>query len=376
MGSPAVGWKTPGVWKHEEPLEPEPEATPVVFHVFGSPKREPSQPESMEQRATREREREASRPFHQFVYQVSKERERMQDQRRRADIVSDPVDISTHAYEVVKDTWTERGVWNTKWGVLPGMSWKHEQPLQDKVREEMGDVTPPFQGVPGFSSPQTEGEPSRNVVRFTVPDEPRQASRETSPSQSLFGWAGSTQMPNEASPGQQRFGGAATISPPKEASPGRNIFGKSSSSQAPRDAPPGQGLFAETSLSQEPGEAPLRQNIFGRAEPDQAPEGAPPRQELFATAVEYQTSKGAAPGSSPTRAVFLSGDWRVTSGDVERLFGHLPPKEPSEASRGASPYLNFPSEPLHQPNHHTITPLVPRARLDGSHRHPWTLRYH
>jgi hypothetical protein len=36
------------------------------------------------------------------------------------------------AYENVKNTWTKREIWNRRWGILPGMSWKHEGPLGEE----------------------------------------------------------------------------------------------------------------------------------------------------------------------------------------------------------------------------------------------------
>jgi hypothetical protein len=42
-------------------------------------------------------------------------------------------DINTRAYENVKNTWTKRGIWNRRWGILPGMSWKHEEPLEEET---------------------------------------------------------------------------------------------------------------------------------------------------------------------------------------------------------------------------------------------------
>ncbi|KAK1765048.1 hypothetical protein QBC33DRAFT_545600 [Phialemonium atrogriseum] len=36
-------------------------------------------------------------------------------------------------------------IWNKRWGILPGMSWKHEQPLNDFLRQEMGDDAVPTQ---------------------------------------------------------------------------------------------------------------------------------------------------------------------------------------------------------------------------------------
>jgi hypothetical protein len=42
-----------------------------------------------------------------------------------------PLDIGTTAYENIRSTWLRRLIWDKKWGTLPGMSWKHERPLED-----------------------------------------------------------------------------------------------------------------------------------------------------------------------------------------------------------------------------------------------------
>ncbi|KAI4131449.1 MAG: hypothetical protein LQ338_001191 [Usnochroma carphineum] len=184
-------WEKKNVWwwKHEEPLEPEsesetdPEAEvePIFFpRPTPKPRRRKNDEELQriaERRPVREREREASRPFHQFVYQVSKEREWIQDvinapksfyiksshlntqtvlralaksgwptneSDARTDI-PDPPDVNAMAYETVKKAWIKRGIWNKKWGILPGSSWKHEHPLEEMLREEMDDDAPPIQ---------------------------------------------------------------------------------------------------------------------------------------------------------------------------------------------------------------------------------------
>jgi hypothetical protein len=92
-----------------------------------------------ERRAVRERQREASRPYHQFVYQISKERERIQEESENGK-GADAADINTRAYENVKNTWTKRGIWNGRWGILPGMSWKHEEPLEEVAADGSGLV--------------------------------------------------------------------------------------------------------------------------------------------------------------------------------------------------------------------------------------------
>jgi hypothetical protein len=82
-----------GRWKHEQPLELQSESktdseagSPPPLFPF-SPKEshpKPRRPKSdegkrriAERRVVRERQREASRPYHQFIYQISKERERI-----------------------------------------------------------------------------------------------------------------------------------------------------------------------------------------------------------------------------------------------------------------------------------------------------------
>lgn len=136
-----------GLWKHEEPLELEsesktdPEAGLSSSHIvlFPKPQPKPRRPKSdderqriVERRVTREREREASRPYHQFIYQISKARERIQEECGNGE-GADASDINTRAYEIVKNTWTKRGIWNGRWSILPGMSWKHEEPFQGEA---------------------------------------------------------------------------------------------------------------------------------------------------------------------------------------------------------------------------------------------------
>ncbi|KIW84055.1 hypothetical protein Z517_03301 [Fonsecaea pedrosoi CBS 271.37] len=75
-----------GRWKHEEPLEMESdwETDPEVPPYFPSPRPKPRRLKSddarrqiADRRTVLEREREASRPYYQFIYQISKERERI-----------------------------------------------------------------------------------------------------------------------------------------------------------------------------------------------------------------------------------------------------------------------------------------------------------
>jgi hypothetical protein len=142
-----------GLWKHEEPLEIESGletdtevVSPSRPFSFGTslkppqqnPRRAKSDNEKRwieERRAVRERQREASHPYHQFVYQISKERERIQDESANEE-GADAADINTRSYENIKNTWTKRGIWNGRWGILPGMSWKHEVPLEEEATDD------------------------------------------------------------------------------------------------------------------------------------------------------------------------------------------------------------------------------------------------
>ncbi|KAI2704764.1 hypothetical protein CBS147332_7418 [Penicillium roqueforti] len=95
---------------------------------------------------------EPSRPFHQFIHQISKERERVQNDPGSPDgasSVSASININTKAYEHVKSIWIKRDIWNDQWGILPGMVWKHEIPLQipDNDRDLSPSPTVPSEHV-------------------------------------------------------------------------------------------------------------------------------------------------------------------------------------------------------------------------------------
>ncbi|KAI9054101.1 hypothetical protein LZ554_001272 [Drepanopeziza brunnea f. sp. 'monogermtubi'] len=128
-------------------LETEPAPPQPCFYPKPEPKLKPLKSDVekqhiAERQVVRKCKREASRPYHQFVYQISIERERIQEEHEHEECASAP-DINTKSYENVKNTWTRRGIWDKRWDVLPGMSWKHEPPFEEIVREEMGDDPTP-----------------------------------------------------------------------------------------------------------------------------------------------------------------------------------------------------------------------------------------
>lgn len=79
--------------------------------------------------ALRKRKREGTRPLPQFISQVYEECERVHHELRDG-TGSAPADVNSRAYNNVKSTWVKRGIWDHEWGILPGMSWKHERPVQ------------------------------------------------------------------------------------------------------------------------------------------------------------------------------------------------------------------------------------------------------
>ncbi|KID83907.1 hypothetical protein MGU_08879 [Metarhizium guizhouense ARSEF 977] len=136
-----VRWK----WKHEAPPERSSEyeddarSLGLFAHLSATarPKQaRPKKDQEFRQRAERhavwEHGCDASRPFNQFVYQISKERERIQGESATGKMAATAsIDIYTKAYEDVKNIWVERGIWDARWGILPGMSWKHERPIEE-----------------------------------------------------------------------------------------------------------------------------------------------------------------------------------------------------------------------------------------------------
>ncbi|KAJ5808877.1 hypothetical protein N7474_010146 [Penicillium riverlandense] len=162
-------------WMHEEPLElpsateADADAAPSL-NIFSSG---PAKPDSAMGHLNREKEhqhgprqqdqlkhkREASRPLPQFIYQISLECKRIQDDLgNEITTTSAPADINTKAYENVRRIWIKRGIWDAEWVTLPGLSWKHERPLPEfddgpaPVRAEVpeGDDGEPAMGLSLF----------------------------------------------------------------------------------------------------------------------------------------------------------------------------------------------------------------------------------
>ena len=147
-------------WKHEEPLEPDSESGTERGAESETERPKSRRSKSVDKRVLREYKREASRPLNQFIHQISKRRKWIEEQARLENEASvSAADINTRAYEDVKKTWREAGIWNLRWGILPGMSWKHEEPLdeeQDPVSRTvkvMDTYTGEFQAEPSMQEP-------------------------------------------------------------------------------------------------------------------------------------------------------------------------------------------------------------------------------
>lgn len=140
-----------GLWKHEEPSTPRPASGPLTktsprSRLFSDMQgADPPSTlstnaqarESPQRNAVSTHEREASRPFYQFISQLSRERERIQDESKFGNVATSvPANINTVAYENVKNTWVRRGIWDKRWGIFPGMSWKHEWPLEALLKKD------------------------------------------------------------------------------------------------------------------------------------------------------------------------------------------------------------------------------------------------
>ncbi|KID83609.1 hypothetical protein MGU_09171 [Metarhizium guizhouense ARSEF 977] len=140
-------------WKHEEPPESDPCsdseiesetpacAAPLSFSSNPRPPRPQPRPrpnksdqeirEAAERReikrGIREKERNASRPFEQFLYQLRRESKRLEADLR--DTVTMNLDINALAFQNVQRAWAKRAIWDDEWREFPGMSWRHERPL-------------------------------------------------------------------------------------------------------------------------------------------------------------------------------------------------------------------------------------------------------
>ncbi|KAL8955359.1 MAG: hypothetical protein Q9193_006756 [Seirophora villosa] len=121
-------------WMHEEPsptdIDAKQKQTRNLFWVPPPPERRKSE-ETLDQREAEREKPENSRPIHQFLWQIAHERDRISGEPTVGKVAaSADLNINTKAYENVKEWWLACHIWDDKWGILPGMTWKHERPLE------------------------------------------------------------------------------------------------------------------------------------------------------------------------------------------------------------------------------------------------------
>ncbi|KAI1185500.1 hypothetical protein F5B17DRAFT_407758 [Nemania serpens] len=256
-------------WKHEEPPTPERrDEGRVIFGnrredegrgIFGNRREdegrgifgitredaertdeEPKQTEASQ--SARQRERDASRPFYQFIFQVTKQREHIQQQLPPDQATASGLaDINTKAYEAIKKTWIRRGIWNMKWGILPGMSWRHEQPLEKMLREEFGEE---------YRLPKLPWSPLDHHFAVAGPSVPNRRARprlfpppgvpdQQAPAPSGLGrvWFGSDPPPPLAVPDQQASAPSGLPPPCLELTPSLLLMFQISKCLTPRTRP-------------------------------------------------------------------------------------------------------------------------------------------
>lgn len=237
----------PGPGFHFRSRAPDPEELPKP-HQFAKYIQGPDGPVKLgSSRRPTVRDPEASRPCHQFAYQVRKEREWIKDEMSYKSPGA-VLDLDSLAYQSVKDSWQKDGVWNPKWVDLPGTKWLYEELQEeeatedpttlvvyyaqerdsaDEATEQDGDARNPDVSH-GVSSAQNigGGEASSNdpvVARPPQPEAPRQ------PSRGIFGIFG-TQVEDAPSPGS-----------PKRAAPSDGVEDEQPRQKRPRRSNRGEG---------------------------------------------------------------------------------------------------------------------------------------
>lgn len=81
-------------------------------------------------------EAESSRPHIMFANCLANEKERMLFERAAAGSEDEDTEESRNALNMrafarVKATWVRWRIWNDKWGCMPGLTWKHEHPIDE-----------------------------------------------------------------------------------------------------------------------------------------------------------------------------------------------------------------------------------------------------
>ncbi|RSL71374.1 hypothetical protein CEP53_001484 [Fusarium sp. AF-6] len=107
-------------WAHEEPIFAETPGHDVECHQWRL-----QQLKQIFESAPKVRDVGASRPNHQFEYQLSKEYEWIKDELDFRE-PGHHQDVNRLARYSLRENWIRDGIWNPAWGALPGSKWEHE----------------------------------------------------------------------------------------------------------------------------------------------------------------------------------------------------------------------------------------------------------
>ena len=183
---PRKGPKPTGLsWAHESsikpppsPPSPPPASSQHNIFPFLETKPQPfSKPSTTpaSKPAASGRDPSASRPYHQFLYQVRKEARWLRDeflyQRRLG-----RMDVEALAHQNIKNIWMEDKIWNPKWDELPGMTWMHEE--RDLERPETPEGVKETRRSCGLSPIQNRGSETFTVSPQVHCPEPSRHSEE------------------------------------------------------------------------------------------------------------------------------------------------------------------------------------------------------
>lgn len=149
---PGTAYPTP-FWAHEDrpnPFVPQKLEEPqLLFNttgdLFGNNTHadHPQSPQGIaeDQESETQRDISASRPYYQFVYQVSKECEWIRDE---ADYArpGEPIDVNAAAHKSIKQLWQKSKIWDPQWREMPGMKWMYEEPAEDEIDSSAGGSQP------------------------------------------------------------------------------------------------------------------------------------------------------------------------------------------------------------------------------------------
>ncbi|KAK5996097.1 hypothetical protein PT974_04524 [Cladobotryum mycophilum] len=253
-------------WKHEEPLEIEGESgsewdSDIETHISPSrsssrgsrkktSRRQPERYWKFQRQADWKQELNPGPPvldsprfnpiFNARDARAQSERRQLRENWRQTPLAPIPHDISGLAYERLKSAWVKRGIWDDRWGVLPGKCWQHEQPLEEFLDEKLGRPPSLVQEEPP-SPRRREAQRRLQNTESSVVNQPSPFSQEA-PRTYLFGrpptsneQTANSQTPRPSSQPQYLglFAGIYPLQAPVEEAPRPFVFSFAAASNQP-----------------------------------------------------------------------------------------------------------------------------------------------